>query len=196
MYRNLTTTLAQTLISSHFLGHTHTSFSCLSRNLGLVLLLVDASLNLVDYRVECSECEALRLPDTRLPSIRDPFFDKDGLDVLDTSSEYGEEPWSAVITTKSRALYLDCHDKTHLELPTSLWFRLRENAGFVARASTRLLAEYSEMSLAVRSLLPSLSFPEADARRSLMKGPWGFAWDETIPVSSPERPKICKYLVF
>jgi len=52
----------------------------------------------------------------------------------------------------------------------SLWARLREKLGFVARASTRLLAEYSEMSLAVSSALPSSSFPEADERSSLMKG--------------------------
>ena len=77
----------QTLISSYF-------FACRSRldgNLGLVLLLVDASLDFVDYRVECGKCEALRLPDTGFPSIRDSFFDQDGLDVVNTSSKNGQE---------------------------------------------------------------------------------------------------------
>ena len=83
----MTEARSQTLISSYFLA-------CRSRldgNLDLVLLLVDASLDFVDYRVKCGKCEALRLPDTGFPSIRDSFFDQDGLNVVDTSSEYGEE---------------------------------------------------------------------------------------------------------
>lgn len=78
---------SQTLISSNSLD----CRSCLSGDLGLVFLLVDASLDFVDYGVESGKREALRLPDTRFPSIWDPFFNQDGLYVFNTTSEYSQE---------------------------------------------------------------------------------------------------------
>ena len=48
-------------------------------------------------------------------------------------------------------------------------------------------SKHREISLAMRSAFLFSSFPEANARSSLMKGTCGFACDETTPVSSPTR---------